>query len=302
MALTFRQLEVFVATVRAGSLTQAARDMYISQPSASRLIADLEYKVGFKLFEREGGRMKPSPEGLKFYEDVVKSFTGREHLEKVAREIREDRAGRLSITTVPALSIHFVPQLIARFRRQHPDVSVSVKTLQSGNVLTELRLMDTDLAFVSRMPEMAEVAQETLVDADFICALPPGHRLADRQIIHAHDLAGENIITLDPIDGFYWRGHARVFLDMQIDIRSNLSTQSSSTAYAMVSQGLAVGILEPFSAPVWEKTGVLIRPFRPSVKYSFSICFPSFRSRSDLALAMAKMARSAAQRLRRGDI
>ena len=302
MSMSFRQLEVFVATVKAGSLTQAAQDVYISQPSASRLIRDLEYGVGFALFEREAGRLKPTLEGFRFYEDVVKSFLGLGHLENVARQIREDWAGRLSITTVPALSLHFVPHLIAQFIKQHPKVSVSVKTLQSGNILAELRQMDTDLAFVNRMPDMAEISQEKLLDAEFVCALPAGHRLKEKKIIHAPDLAGENIITLDPIDGFYWRAHARVFRDMEIDIKSNLSTQSSSTAYAMVSQGLGVGILEPFSAPVWAKTGVLIRTFKPAVKYSFSICFSSSRSRTALAMSMANLARKAALELNVGDV
>ena len=74
--MNLRQLEAFRATIRAGSVTEAANMMHISQPSVSRLIAELERATGFALFARVGRGLTPTVEGQQFYKGVEGMFVG----------------------------------------------------------------------------------------------------------------------------------------------------------------------------------------------------------------------------------
>src|SRR3546814_18341 len=75
--MNLRQLEAFRAVMVTRSITQAAQSMHLSQPAVSKLIADLEYAIGFKLFVRtKGSALTVTPEAEYFYHEVERSFIG----------------------------------------------------------------------------------------------------------------------------------------------------------------------------------------------------------------------------------
>ena len=82
--MNLRQLEAFRATMRSGSITGAAKLLHISQPSVSRLIAELESSLGFQLFTRTGHGLVSSVEARKFQQSVESMFIGMDKL-KAAR-------------------------------------------------------------------------------------------------------------------------------------------------------------------------------------------------------------------------
>jgi DNA-binding transcriptional LysR family regulator len=86
--VNLRQIEAFRAIILHGTMTAAADQLRTSQPSISRLIAELEPATKLKLFERRAGRITPPEEGLAFYYEVEQSFTGLEHLAQAAHDIR----------------------------------------------------------------------------------------------------------------------------------------------------------------------------------------------------------------------
>ena len=83
--MNLRQLEALRATIRCGSITEAAKMMHISQPSVSRLIADLENSVGFSIFARVGRGLTPTVEGQQFYKSVEGMFVGIDRLQELAK-------------------------------------------------------------------------------------------------------------------------------------------------------------------------------------------------------------------------
>ena len=102
----FRQLEAFRETMRAGSVTKAAKNMNISQPSVSRLISDLEINAGFSLFHRMGRGLSPTPEAHRFYKSVEGMFLGIDRLNELAQTIRSTSGGTVSIGVIPLSLIH----------------------------------------------------------------------------------------------------------------------------------------------------------------------------------------------------
>ena len=92
-----RLLEAFRAVVDHRSVTAAAAAMGITQPAVSAQIARLEHELGFALFDRSNGRLKPTPEGTLFYAEAGRVLTGIDRLAQAAEQIRTAQVGRLVV-------------------------------------------------------------------------------------------------------------------------------------------------------------------------------------------------------------
>lgn len=95
--LTHRHIEVFRALMVTGSTTRAAEMLYTSQPTISRELARMEQVVGFALFERAHGRLRPTMAALTLFDDVRLAYVGLERVAATAARLREFRDGQLSV-------------------------------------------------------------------------------------------------------------------------------------------------------------------------------------------------------------
>ena len=108
-----RQLEAFRATLRRGSITGAAKLLHISQPSVSRLIADLEESLGFKLFTRTGHGLVSTVEARRFQQTVESMFVGLDKLRDTAEAIRTTRDETVALGVIPIFAFAAIPEAIA---------------------------------------------------------------------------------------------------------------------------------------------------------------------------------------------
>ena len=79
-AVNLRHIEIFHAVMTAGNLTEAARLLNTSQPTVSRELARFEQVLGLKLFERSRGRLHPTVQGLRLFEEVQRSLNQQDHI------------------------------------------------------------------------------------------------------------------------------------------------------------------------------------------------------------------------------
>ncbi len=75
-AVNLRHIEIFHAVMTTGNLTEAAHMLHTSQPTVSRELARFEKVLGLKLFERARGRLHPTVQGLRLFEEVQRSWYG----------------------------------------------------------------------------------------------------------------------------------------------------------------------------------------------------------------------------------
>ena len=107
--MDLRLLEAFRAVVDHRSVTNAATVLGVTQPAVSAQIARLEQELGFSLFDRGTGRLKPTPEGVLFYAEASKALTGIDRLTQAAEHIRTAQTGRLIIASHPSAAIRCCP-------------------------------------------------------------------------------------------------------------------------------------------------------------------------------------------------
>lgn len=118
--ITHRHIEVFRAVMTAGSVTGAADLLHSSQPTASRELARLEALLGYALFERLQGRLRPNARALALWDEVQRSWQGLERVVDRAVALGRSDAAQLSVLCLPALAHALLPGAAARLLQASP--------------------------------------------------------------------------------------------------------------------------------------------------------------------------------------
>lgn len=280
--LQFRQIEAFRCLMVAGTSVGAARKMNITQPAISRLIADLEDTLGFRLFNRTKGRLEPTTAGVRFYRSVEENFLGLERLAQVANNIRDEAPEGISIACLPVLATSIMPLILLEFFKYHPHVPVTVDSCGTPEILVRLQDMKVDMAICLEFPSMAGIEVETIMQMNVMCAMPENHRLTAKEVVTPQDLDGENMIGWVPIISQGYKEELSSLDNAGSHPRHVIKTHTSHTRYAMVANGLGVSIVEPFAAKIWRNNGVVVRPFASDISYQYVLAYPGGGIRSEL--------------------
>ena len=93
MSISHRHIQVFRAVMTTGSVTSAAEMLFTSQPTISRELGQLEYLLGFPLFDRVRGRLRPTARALTLYDDVQRSYIGLDRILATAANLKACEQG-----------------------------------------------------------------------------------------------------------------------------------------------------------------------------------------------------------------
>lgn len=295
--MNLKQLEAFSAVAKSGSVTLAGRAMNLSQPAVSKLIADLEYSVGFKLFVRERGKgLLITPEGEIFLSEVERSFVGIDVLRRSARDIRDLQRGNLRIAALPALGFGFLPKVIKEYVAQHPTMTIQLQVRSSSTVRQWIANQQFDIGLASRAGDLRGVRMQSFLKCAGVAALPPGHRLARKSVIRPADLAGEPFISL-AIEDPTRRRVDRVFEDADVSRNIVVETQYATTICSLVLNGLGCSILSPVVARDHLANGLVTRPFLPRIDFEYMLLTPTLRTSSQATLKFLKILNEVRDRL-----
>jgi DNA-binding transcriptional LysR family regulator len=291
--VNLRQLEAFRAVMRTGSVTNAAASLYLSQPAVSRLIAELERSVGFRLFERiKGSAPVPTPEAAAFLQEVERSFAGLQVLRQAAADIKNFRTGNLRIACLPALSTGFVPEVIKQFRASNPAVRIQLQTRSSSTVRLWVAAQQFDLGLATPGGDVQGAQAETFLKIAGVCVLPANHKLAARDVITPADLHGEPFISLALEDAVRAKIDD-VFAAAGVERDLVVETQYAMTICALVKRGVGCAILNPLSATDFADKGIVLRTFEPAIEFEYMLYLPTFRPPSRVALEFIQLLKRA---------
>lgn len=285
-----RQIEAFRVVILRGTMTAAAEELRTSQPTISRLIAELEAATGLTLFSRVGSRLQATDMGVAFYREVELSFIGLDKLTQTAREIAQFGTGRLRIAAAPVLALGILPCVIARFKQTYPSVMVALEMRSEPTIRRWVSSGYCDLGFPTAMPETVGVNAELVYEAAGVCALPATHALVEKKKLVARDLSGVSLIlpsyadtTRSELD--------RALHQAGIEQVPSIETPYGATICALVGQGAGVGIVNPLAALAYGNIDIVYRPFTPDILFAGYAVYPDGQDSHPLAQAFAQMVR-----------
>jgi DNA-binding transcriptional LysR family regulator len=267
--LKIRQIEAFRAVMLRHTVTRAAESLHISQPAVSRLIADLESRVGFALFERQQGRLTPTAEARVLFEEVERAFVGMDRIAQAAQQIRAMRRGSLRVAGSPAVALDLLPAVIARFVERHAGIDVNLLAHSATTVVEKVASGQCDVGLIAEPIPHPAVKSERLANAVMRCIVPRGHRLARRASLSPADLRGERFVSFP--QSFDARSAIdRVFVDAGVPRDLVIEAQLSQAIVALVANGAGVALIDPVTA-AYARPRVAVKPFLPAVDDHFYI-------------------------------
>ncbi len=301
MKLTHRQIDFFRAVMGTGHVTRAAELLHTSQPTVSRELARLEQVLGFALFERVKGRLKPTLRALALMEEVEQSYVGLERIAATAVGLRAYAHGRLQLACLPALSHALLPDAIRRFALKQPEAAAGLTPIESPQLEAALSEQRFDLGLSERHEAPAACSLDTLLVADEVAVLPAGHTLAQKSVLLPKDFEGQSFISFAPADPYRQQVDG-LFAAAGVVRDLRLETPSAVSVCALVKQGLGLGIVNPLTALELVGEGMVVRPLSVSVPFRVALIRPRWRTehplQSDFEAALAEAA--AALKIRLG--
>jgi len=296
--LKLRHIEVFSSIMRTGSVSEAARELHISQPAVSKTLQHAEISLGMALFKRVNGRLQPTPEaGLLFnaasnVEDALYRFN------KMSRDLQTLTSGELNITAAPALALGVVPLAIAKLKTQYPSIKVSIDAQPNDSIKEQVNYCRADVGIIHFPSKESDIEAEVIQVGELLCILPSTHSLADKEIIFADDLLGETLIHCSS-GGGWWRTVMTDAVPWLSEQEASIEVNYFTVAYEMVRLNLGIALLDEFSI-IGHKSilnsDVVIRPFRPTISVSFGILYSQYTPLSKPAHAFRDILKEVTQK------
>ncbi|MGH2858079.1 MAG: LysR family transcriptional regulator [Solirubrobacteraceae bacterium] len=201
MAITMTQLTAFLAVVRGGSVTAAADELVVTQPSVSSAISALARELDCDLFERAGRGIRLTDAGTAFAPYAADVLGLLESGRRAAREAASVAGRRLRIAAVTTAAESFVPQLIRDFSQTHLDVELTLDVGNRAHVLDSVLRHVADLAISGRPPSDARLVAEPLHVNRIVCITAPDDPAVGGEPRRAAELAPRAWLLREPGSG-----------------------------------------------------------------------------------------------------
>lgn len=275
--ITHRHIEVFRAVMTAGSATGAADLLHSSQPTVSRELARLESLLGYALFERIQGRLRPNARALALWDEVQRSWQGLERVVDRAVALGRPDAVQLSVLCLPALAHALLPGAAARLMQHQPQARLSVTPQESPLLEEWMSAQRFDLGLCEQTSAPPGTRAEVLLTLDEVAVLPASHPLARQPVLQLADFADQPFVSLSADDPYRRLIDAR-FAEAGVTRTLRVETHSAAAVCAMVEHGLGLAIVNPLTALTAAAQGrLVVRRLALSIPFSVAAVLPLYR-------------------------
>ena len=244
--MRLRHIEVFYSVYRHGSISGAARDLNVSQPSVSKVLRHAEDQLGYPLFERIKGRLSPTDAAHELFIEVEDVYARMRSLDQTAKNIRTRRGGHIRLGVLPSLGLRAVPAAIARFREGRGEVSFEINTLHTREVARALFEREYDIAIGYGQPVGPGLLAKALGTSELLLVAPSATFGAAAEI---------DIRSLDGVDFIGFRDSGPIgdvftkqLADNDVVPREVVTARTYYIALSLVRLGVGISVVDNFTA------------------------------------------------------
>ena len=164
MEQNLSQYKIFYEVAKAGNISRAAKELYISQPAISKAIGKLEDSLGLPLFTRSSRGVQLTAEGEILYQHTRDAFEALERGEQELRRIQEFDIGHLRIGVSTTLCKYVLLPYLKTFIDQYPHMKVTIESQSTGQTLDRLEQQKLDLGLVAEPAPRKDLAFIPVMD------------------------------------------------------------------------------------------------------------------------------------------
>lgn len=239
---TLRQLEYFVAVAEHLSFRKAAESCFVTQPSLSAQIAQLEGHVGLKLFERDRRRVQLTPAGDALVRIARDTLASCDRLGQVAKSFGTPLTGPLRMGVIPTVGPYLLPRVLPAVSAAYPELQLFLREEMTDRLLEQLEEGKLDLLLLAIDVELRNVTTLPLFSDPFVLAVPEADELSQSEEACFTDLDGRNVLLLD--EGHCLRDQTLPLCESSgADELSGFRASSLGTITQMVANGLGITLI-----------------------------------------------------------
>lgn len=263
MSSYFRHFQAFHATIESGTVTRAAEQLGVSQPAISNLLGQLERHTKLKLFERSRGRLLPTPEAKVLFEEIDTVIRGLDHVNQAVVDLQNQKAGQLQVATSHAMAFGFMPDEIARFAANKPNLSITFQSQYSSKI-QEWVIAGLFEIGICEPPVRHDGLDQVPFSFEIRCAIPEDSPLTEYEVLTPRLLDEVPFIVMGA-DHMVTRRAREAFHLERADMRIRCHTDLFRNALNLVKQGLGVALIDPFTLSSDDRQGYVLRRFEPQI-------------------------------------
>lgn len=239
--ISFRLLQVYIQVVRAQSISEAARNLHLTQPTVSLQMKKLAGAVGEPLLETREGRLTTTTLGAELYRaasDVIGRF---EDFGSTLAEARRGQWGHISLGVVTTAK-YVIPRILGGFYQSTPKVDVTLNIGNRARILERFAAQEDDLYLFSHPPSGRHVRSAAIIRNPLQLIGPKGHWAAQRTELDFGELKHERFLMREP--GSATRMALETWLSARgLELNNTQQIESNEAIRLSVASGLGLAVL-----------------------------------------------------------
>ncbi|MGD9865179.1 MAG: LysR substrate-binding domain-containing protein [Pseudodonghicola sp.] len=298
--ITLRQLRFLTALADELNFSRAAEVCFVTQPTLSAGLKELEQILGVQLAERSKRHVMLTPIGQQIAERARALLLSAHEIEELAAAHKAPDEGDLRLGAIPTLGPFLIPRALPAIRDAYPKLRLYLREEMTESLLDGLASGRLDVVLIAQPFDIGTLEAEALFDDGYHLASPPGWGSPATGPVSGAELEGARLMLLE--HGHCLQRHAlRAFPDRDIQQDDSFSATSLPTLISMVSEGLGITLLPDLAidASVLAGQRVDIAPLPDACPRHVILAWRPTSARRPMFQALAEIFRTTRDGLRR---
>ena len=273
--MRYRHIEVFYSVFIHGSVTKAAHDLNVTQPSISKILSQSESDLRIKLFERLNKKMIPTQEAKILFPYAQKIHNNLSNFKKVSSNLVEKPQGDLNIAATHALGIDYLPEAISKFSALNSKATFETVTLHYEEIIKQVLELKVDVGIVYDPVPHDDLINQPIINGKFVLIAPQSF-FPNKTEVNIDDIKTQPFIKIT--DKVGPRGPLgskleEYLLKNSLNLNPTFNTETYQVALALVSKGMGITITDKISAESSSHPNIKILELKPDLEFSLEIVY-----------------------------
>lgn len=288
---TLRQLKTFIAVAEYKKMNEAAKQLYISQPTVSQIISELEAEYHVQLFERTSRKLKITPAGVLLLNNAREIVAIHNHLEQAMQNIHSQRPLRIGATLTIGNTL--MATLVEKLNQEFPDIDVTVSVDNTKIIEYQMVRNELDIALVEGIIVRQEILTQPVFEDSLCLICGRKHPFAAKSSITMEDLRHQDFIMREKGSGTR-AIFENIMLTHHIPFSAKWECSGRSAIIDAVRHNLGLAVLSRRCVTDYVESGdIIICPLEGVLmKRYFYLCYSQHRPMTSQMKDFAKLVTS----------
>lgn len=247
--MTIIQLEYLLAVANCGSFSQASEHCFVTQPSLSMQIKNLEEELGVVLLDRSKKPVIPTEAGAVVIRNAREALRAYNYVKESVNELKGEVAGTLRLGVIPTIAPYLLHRFIPDFVKHYPKVELEIREMKTADIVAALERDALDAAIIAGGMCPEGIIEQELFNDRFYAYVSPSNPLYERSNIRIEDIDMKELLLLS--DGHCLRDQILELCQARRSVHASYLFESGSldTLMRIVDNTNALTIIPEMAIP-----------------------------------------------------